>query len=138
MVKVASLTCVQLVKTTGNQAVAHKDTIVQSIIQGDSQADVQSVAQPATILQPKVKPEARSCMTSDFLFAMMSMKSKLTWRHSNRNGTDYMICTVAEPQKKLPVFKPGKWSLLQDSRVYLYGHDAKSMKNFTLDSLDRL
>ena len=43
-----------------------------------------------------------------------------------------MICTVAEPQKKFPVFKPGKWSLLQDSRISLYGHDAKSMKNFTL------
>ena len=44
------------------------------------------------------------------------------------------------------MFKPGKWSLLQDSRNSLYGHDAKSMKNFTLhfdmaeqgDSLDRL
>ena len=50
--------------------------------------------------QPKAKPEARSCMTSDFLFAMMSTKPKPTWRHSNWNGTDYMICTVAEPQKK--------------------------------------
>ena len=57
-----------------------------------------------------------------------------------------LICTVAEPQKKLPVFKPGKWSLLPDGRISLYGHDAKSMKNFTLhfdmaeqcDSLDRL
>ena len=29
---------------------AHKDTTVQSIIQGDSQADVQSVARHATIL----------------------------------------------------------------------------------------
>ena len=56
-----------------------------------------------------------------------------------------MICTVAEPQKKLPVFKAGKWSLLADSRISLYGHDAKSMKNFTLhfdmaeqcESLDR-
>ena len=95
--------------------------------------------------QPKAKPEARSCMTSDFLFAMMSTKSKPTWRHSNWNGTDYMICTVAEPQKKLPVLKPGKWSWLPDSRISLYGHDAKSMKNFILhfdmaeqcDSLDR-
>ena len=32
--------------------------------------------------QPKAKPEARSCMTSDFLFAMMSKRSKPTWRHS--------------------------------------------------------
>ena len=39
-----------LVTNSGSQAVAHKDTIVQSIIQGDSQADAQSVAQPATIL----------------------------------------------------------------------------------------
>ena len=57
-----------------------------------------------------------------------------------------MICTVAEQKKKLPVFKPGKWSLLQDSRIFLYGYDAISMKSFTLhfdmaeqcDSLDRL
>ena len=56
-----------------------------------------------------------------------------------------MICAVAEPQKKLPVFKPGKWSLFPDRRISLYGHDAKSMKNFTLhvdmaeqcDTLDR-
>ena len=71
-------------------------------------------------------------MTNDFLFAMMSTKSKPTWRHSNWNGTDYMICTVAEPQKKLLVFKSGKWTLLPDNRISLYGHDAKSMKNFTL------
>ena len=84
-------------------------------------------------------------MTNDFLFAMMSTKSKPTWRHSTWNGTDYVICTVADPQKKLPVFKPGKWSLLPHSRISLYGHDAKSMENFTLhfdmaeqcDSLDR-
>ena len=84
-------------------------------------------------------------MTNDFLFAMMSTKSKPTWRHSTWNGIDYMICTVADPQKKLPVFKAGKWSLLPDSRISLYGHDAKSMKNFTLhfdmteqcESLDR-
>ena len=54
--------------------------------------------------QPIAKPEARSCMTSDFLFAMLTTKSKPTWRHSTWNGIDYMICTVAEPQKKLPVF----------------------------------
>ena len=91
------------------------------------------------------KPEARSCMTSDFLFAMMSTKSKPAWRHSTWNGTDYVICTVVEPQKKLPVFRTGKWSLAADRRVSLYGHDAKTMRNFTLhfdtdnqcDSLDR-
>ena len=58
-----------------------------------------------------------------------------------------MICTVAEPQKKLPIFKAGKWSLIPQSRISLYyGHDARSMKNFTLhfdnadrcDALDRL
>ena len=56
-----------------------------------------------------------------------------------------MICTVAEPQKKLPVFRVGKWSLMTDRKVSLYGHDAKTMKNFTLhfdmneqcDALDR-
>ena len=81
--------------------------------------------------RPKPKPEARSCMTSDFFFAMLSTKSKPTWRHSTWNGTDYMICTMAEPQKKLPVFRAGKWSLVADRRVY--GHDAKTTKNFTLD-----
>ena len=82
---------------------------------------------------------------NDFLFAMMTTKSKPTWRHSTWNGIDYMICTVAEPQKKLPVFKAGKWSLLDDRKISLYGHDAKTMKNFTLhfdnneqcDTLDR-
>ena len=49
--------------------------------------------------QPKPKPEARSCMTNDFLFAMLSTKSKPTWIHSTWNGTDYMICTVVEPQE---------------------------------------
>ena len=78
--------------------------------------------------QPKAKPEARSCMTDDFLFAMMSAKSKPTWRHSNWNGIDYMICTVVEPQKKLPIFKTGNWSLLPQSQIALYGRDAKSMR----------
>ena len=79
-------------------------------------------------------------MTNDFLFAMMSTKSKPTWRHSTWSGTDYMRCTVAEPHK------PGKWSLLPESKISLYGHEAKSMKNSTLhfamaeqcDNLDRL
>ena len=83
--------------------------------------------------QPKSKPEACSCMTNDFLFAMISTKSKPTWRHSTWDGVDYMICTVIDPQKKLPVFKAGKWSLLDDDKIYLYGHDAKTMKHFTLD-----
>ena len=34
----------------GSQAVAHKDTIVPSIIQGDSHVDVQSAAPLANIL----------------------------------------------------------------------------------------
>ena len=59
----------------------------------------------------KSKPEARSCVADDFLFAMMSTKSKPTWRHATWNSADYMVCTVVEPQKKLPVFKPGKWSI---------------------------
>ena len=95
--------------------------------------------------QPKSKPEARSCVTNDFLFVMISTKSKPTWRHSTLNGMDYMICIVIDPQRKLPVFKAGKWSLLDDDTIYLYGHDAKTMKNFTLyfdskdqcDTLDR-
>ena len=81
--------------------------------------------------QPKSKAEARSCMTNDFLFAMLSTKSKPTWRQSTWNGIGYMICTVVEPQKKLPVFRVGKWSLVIDRKVSPYGHDAKTMKNFT-------
>ena len=56
-----------------------------------------------------------------------------------------MNCTVAEPQKKLLVFRIGKWSLMSDRKVSLCGHDAKTTKNFTLhfdmheqcDALDR-
>ena len=80
-----------------------------------------------------------------FPFAMMSTKSKPIWRHATWNTTDYMVCTVVEPQKKLPVFKPGKWSINAQRRTALYGHDAKSTKSFTLhldnesqcESLDR-
>ena len=93
----------------------------------------------------KPKPDARSCMTNDFLFAMMNTKSKPTWRHSTWDEVDYMICTVAEPQRKLPVFRAGKWSLSGTRKIFLYGHDAKTMKTFKLyfdaddpcDSLDR-
>ena len=84
-------------------------------------------------------------MTNDFLFAMMNTKSKPTWRHSTWDEVDYMICTVAEPQKKLPTFRTGKWSLLETRKIFLYGHDAKTMKTFKLyfnnndqcDTLDR-
>ena len=76
---------------------------------------------------------------------MMNTKSKPTWRHSTWDDADYMICTVAEPQKKLPVFRSGKWSLSGARQIFLYGHDAKTLKTFTLyfdnsdscDSLDR-
>ena len=50
MAKVVSPIGVHLPTNSGNQAVAHKDIIVRSIIQGDSQADVLSVARHATIL----------------------------------------------------------------------------------------
>ena len=48
-----------------------------------------------------------------------------------------MVCTVAEPQKKLPVFKPGlpgKWNVSQHHKIALFGRDreAKNMKQFTL------
>ena len=46
--------------------------------------------------------------------------------------------------KETPVFRAGKWSLVADCRISLYGHDAKTMKSFTLhfdmnerDTLDR-
>ena len=50
MVKVASPIGVHLAVSIGNQKAAHKDTAVRSIIQGDSQDDVQSVALLVTIL----------------------------------------------------------------------------------------
>ena len=86
-------------------------------------------------LIPKPDQKLDHAVADNFLFAMMSTKSKptwMSWKHSTCNGADYMISTVVEPQKKLPVFKPGKWSIAPRSRTALYGHDAKSMKNFTL------
>ena len=62
----------------------------------------------------------------------MNTKSKPAWRHSTWDDVDYVICTVAEPQKKLPVFRTGKWSLVETRKVFLYGHDAKTMKTFKL------
>ena len=58
---------------------------------------------------PSLKPDHARQM--DYLFAMMSTKLKPTWWHTTWNSTDYMVCTVAEPQKKLTVFKPGKWTI---------------------------
>ena len=49
MVKVESPIGEHLAMNSGNQMVARTETIVRSTIQGDSQADVQSVAQHATI-----------------------------------------------------------------------------------------
>ena len=50
MAKAERLSGVRHVMTFGSQAVAHKDTIVPSIIHGDSQAGVQSAAPLVTIL----------------------------------------------------------------------------------------
>ena len=73
-------------------------------------------------------------MADDFLLAMITTKSKPTWRYSTWNGEDYMICTVVEPQKnKAPcVSSLAKWSIAPRHRIALYGHDAKSMKKLHL------
>ena len=68
MAKVESLLGVHLVMNSGSQKVAHKDTVVRSIIQGDSPADVQYVARRATIplnahVQSSLKPRMPSGMT---------------------------------------------------------------------------
>ena len=68
MEKVGSPIGAHLAMSIGNQMVAHKDIVVRSIIQGDSQDDVQSVAQLATILhnahvQSSPKPRMPSGMT---------------------------------------------------------------------------
>ena len=63
---------------------------------------------------------------------MMSTKLKPTWRHTTWNSTNYTARTVAEPQKKLPVFRPDKRTVNAQRKIALCGHDAKNMKNFTL------
>ena len=76
----------------------------------------------------------------------MSTQPKPTWRHATRNSADYMVCTVADSQKKLPFFKPSKWMLNAQCKIAQCGHDAENMKNFTLhfetddqcESLDQL
>ena len=50
MVEAESISGVQHVMNIGSQVVAHKDTIVPSIIQGDSWPGVQSAALLVTIL----------------------------------------------------------------------------------------
>ena len=49
LIEVESPIGAHLVMSSGSQMVAHKDTAVQSIIQGESQGDVQSVALRVTI-----------------------------------------------------------------------------------------
>ena len=87
------------------------------------------------------KPEARSCVADGFLLAMMTTKYKPTWRHATWNSIDYMLCTRHRTAEEAPCmfFRP-------QHRVALYGHHAKSMKNFILHfdcenqcaSLDRM
>ena len=65
MAKATSPTGVQHVMTIGSQEVAHKVTIVQSIIRRDSQADVQSVDLPdilplSVLVQSNPKPRMSS------------------------------------------------------------------------------
>ena len=57
--KAESLNGVQHVMSIGSQAVAHKGTAVPSIIQGDSQAGVQSAAQLVIILLNALVREAQ-------------------------------------------------------------------------------
>ena len=85
----------------------------RSMTPGPTQSQTPRTDRP----QPKSKPEARSCVADGFRFAMMSTKSKPTWRHATWNSAD---CTV--------------WQMVDctsKSNCSLC-HDAKSMKNFTL------
>ena len=70
--------------------------------------------------QPKAKPEARSCMTNDFLFA-----SHDVYQVQANMETFYMEWYRVHDLHS-SVFRPGKWSLLPVSRISLYEHDAKS------------
>ena len=73
-----------------------------------------------------------------------NLKQDPTWRRTTWNSLDYMVCTISEPQK-LPVFKPGQWTVNAHRQIALYGHDAKNTKQLTLhfqviaqhDTLDR-
>ena len=62
---------------------------------------------------PKPKPEARSCVAEGYMFAMMSTKSKPTWRHATWGSTDYMVCTVADPHLTSNLVMVFHWPLSQ-------------------------
>ena len=74
----------------------------------------------------------RACAPDGYLFAMASSKSKPTRRNASWDSNDYMVCAMAEPQKKLPALKTGKWNVDTYRQITLYGHDAQNMKQFTL------
>ena len=117
-------------RTGSRRERAHRDPLLQDLL------NPRLLEQTELSLNPNQK---LSCLAYGFLFAMMTTSQNL-------HSADHMVCTVADPQKKLPVLKPGKWSISAQRRMALYGHDAKSMKNFTLhfdsdnqcESLDRL
>ena len=81
MVKVKSPIGEHLVTNSGNLVVAHKDTTVQSIIQGDSQADVQSVARHATTSQctRPVKPKAKNAEWDETTW----QQDEVEWKESH-------------------------------------------------------
>ena len=111
-----------------------KNTKLQRVRKGKASDQSRKRSRRERALQdllPLDQPEATSCVADGFLFAMRTNKTKPTWRHATWNSADYMVLTIADPQKKLPVFKPGKWTINAQRRIALYGHDAKSMKNFT-------
>ena len=43
-----------------------------------------------------------------------------------------MVCTMARAQKNVPQFKEGKYTLDLSRDIMIYGHDAKSFRNFSL------
>ena len=58
---------------------------------------------------PKPRTDAKSASaSSDYLFATIERHLKPMWRKQQWEGDEYMVCTVADPQKKIPVFKTGK------------------------------
>ena len=86
---------------------------------------LQDLLRPRLLEQTKLSPEARSCVADGSLFAMMTTKSKPTWRHVTWNSADHTVCP-SQSRRRSSLFS--------------------SLKNFTLhfdnasqcESLDRL
>ena len=101
--------------------------------------------QPSSSSQSSLpqKPSMWHVSTDGILFAAAKVKTKPSWRYATWKSMEYMVSTVASPQKNVPQFKEGKYTLDDSRDVVICGHDAKTFKRFSLccekgvSSLDR-